>query len=581
MDLVTGQTETVWKVDPETNQVASQTPAKVSKFRLKKEYLDGKRSNGLIAYMGWLKTRGYSDTEAQEKVLKVNEERCKPPLSLEELKHTVFKSGEKYAQGPVGLLPDAPNMTDVANAHRFEELYKGQVLYCKDLKSWFFWDGKRWQADRKDEITVMAMKGVADSILQEVANAKNRSDRELLLRGWIRTSSALGIDAFLRLSRGLLAVGSEELDQAPGFLNLANGILNMETGELSPHDPARFITKLMDVDYDPKAKSPKWDAFMTERVPKKENREYLQRIIGYALSGRGDGKKVPFLYGYRDTGKSTFLRIIEEVVGEYSRRIPIDVVLANRNSSSEGPTPFMRSIFGARMVIASEIPENRTLNDGTFKDLSGGDAIAARGLHEAAANAKPTHCLVLYGNNKPHFKDKTGALTNRVAIVGFNVPIPLDKQRNLSFVIPEFLEERSGILNWLIQGYQKYILDGLKEPKDIEEARREYESEQDIIQRFLEESCQMGEDLSVPKTSLHEQYMKWCKGYHERPETRRKFIQTLIRKGFEEYGMGGSKLKGLEIKIAWEGDEESTIDLTQRLAKAKKALQTAKKSKKG
>ena len=360
---------------------------------------EGTRNDRLFRLACSFRGKDMTVDEIEAAVSAVNQ-RCHPPLPENEVK-AIVASAAKYT-------PGMPDTTDAANAYRFENLYRDKVRYCKSLDTWLIWDGKRWRKDDTYQVIELALK-VADVIRVEAEAATDTGARQLLAKGWVAAKDIWNIESFLRLARSLLAIRPEELDKATGYLNVANGILNMATGELTPHDPSMYITKLLPVEFDWNETCPKWDAFLVERVPKQENREYLQRIIGYALSGRSDGKRVPFIFGSPDTGKSTFLETIKQLAGDYCQKTSIELILASRyGGSGEGPTPLLRQLFGARMVIASEIPKGRTVNDGIFKDLSGGDSFIARGLHEAPVTDRPTHCLVLYGNEKPKFKDLSG-----------------------------------------------------------------------------------------------------------------------------------------------------------------------------
>jgi len=519
-----------------------------SSKKLPQSIPEGTRNDRLFRLACSFRRKDLTEAEIEAAVSAVNQ-RCDPPLPEEEVK-AIVASTAKYTSG-------MPDTTDVANAYRFENLYRGQVRFCKGLDTWLIWDGKRWCKDDTYQVIELALK-VADVIRDEAEAATDPSARQLLAKGWVAAKDVWNIESFLRLARSLLAIRPEELDKATGYLNVVNGILNMATGELTPHDPSRYITKLLPVEYHWTDECPNWDAFLAERVPKQENREYLQRIIGYALSGRSDGKRVPFIFGSPDTGKSTFLETIKQVAGDYCQKTSIELILASRyGGSGEGPTPLLRQLFGARMVIASEIPKGRTVNDGIFKDLSGGDSFIARGLHEAPVTDRPTHCLVLYGNEKPKFKDLSGATANRIAIVGFNVIIPPEARKDMLDVIAIFMEERSGILNWIVQGYMNYLEDGLRDTVDVAAARREYETEQDVIQRFLGERCEFHDDHTILKVDLYNNYKDWCKESNENPESRAAFTREIVKKGYELCGHGRNQFRGLKLSsFQVESDQE-------------------------
>jgi putative DNA primase/helicase len=263
-------------------------------------------------------------------------------------------------------------------------------------------------------------------------------------------------------------------------------------------------------------------------------------------NGRGVERLVPFIHGERGAGKTTFLSTLEKIAGEYVTTTDVDLVLkARRDAGGENASPRRVALRGARLVLTDEIPVDAKLDEGRFKSLSGGDKISARGLFKEVEEFDATHCLFLVGNNLPQYRDPSGATAERIAIIGFDRVIPMGERRPRDIVMGEFTEEASGILNWILKGYQDYLAQGLNEPKEVISARGVLEAEQDMVGQFLTTECEFDKKFSIDRTTLYRRYLEWCLENEELGESQAKFTRRITR-------MAGcsrvqNKLRGLRI----------------------------------
>jgi putative DNA primase/helicase len=524
-----------WLMDLVTNPNAitpretTNNPLVIKKFTRKQEHPEGTRSDGLIRYMGSLKSQGYSDDEAQKLVQTENLERCKPPLTQDELECTIFKSGKKYIQGPRNLFPSAPDPSDMAMAERFVRIHKDKAKYFAAQKKWLIWDGKRWRPDDINQVYILAG-DVSNEIHKEANAAENEYERKLLTSCWLQSKNTNRIKRYLVQAGAYLAVRARDLDNSKELLNVANGTVDMKTGTLVAHDPSKLITKLMDVNFEPMTKCPKWKEFIKKQVPNTNVREFLQRCIGYSLSGRGIERLVPFIYGTKGTGKSTFLETIKKLGGDYVTSTDVDLVMrSRRDAGGENASPRRAALRGARLVLTDEMPIDAKLDEGRFKSLSGGDTISARGVYKEPEEFEATHCLFLVGNNLPQFRDQSGATAERFGIIGFDQEIALNERKPRDIVMGGFIEEGPGILNWIIKGYQDYVVQGLNEPAEVTSARGTLEAEQDAIGRFFSEECEFDKKYSIESINLYGQFLVWCADNNEESGTKVKLTRSVVR----------------------------------------------------
>jgi putative DNA primase/helicase len=250
-------------------------------------------------------------------------------------------------------------------------------------------------------------------------------------------------------------------------------------------------------------------------LPGEEERKYLQSAIGYSLTGKTTEHCFFVLYGSGRNGKTTFVETIRLLMADYAHRTDIQALMLHWKERGSAPTPHVAALAGNRFVIASEIPEGRKLNEPLIKDLTGGDSITARFLHANPFVYTPTHKLWLFGNYKPKISGTDLGMWRRVKIIEFPVTIPEDVQRPMDEVIGEFYEEMPGILAWAVEGCLAWARAGLKDTERIQATTAEYRSEQDILQHFIDETCERHPDYKVLCNDLFSSMKTWAETNNE------------------------------------------------------------------
>lgn len=422
------------------------------------------------------------------------------------------------------------NLTDLGNAKRLVRLHGQDFHYCHESKKWLVWDGRRWGEDTTGEM----LRRAKDTVMQIYAEASREPDEERrrkLAKHAARSESEKWIGAMISLAQSEpgIPVRPRELDANPWLLNCLNGTLDLRTGELQPHRREDLLTKLVEIDYDPKATCPRWESFLNRIMNGNQNLiQFLQRAIGYTLTGSVTEQVFFICFGSGANGKTVFLRILQALLGEYGK--PVDPELLMARPGSVHPTG-RADLMGARLAVAIETEEGRRLNETLLKWLTGGDKLKARFMRQDFFEFEPTHKIWIATNHKPIIRGTDYAIWRRIRLIPFNVTIPVEDQDKR---LTEKLQgELPGILAWAVRGCLAWQKDGLWVPEEVRTATEDYRSEMDIIAQFLEEKCVIDPTLRVKASDLYRAYSAWCEENNEQPLAQRNFGMRLSERGFE------------------------------------------------
>jgi putative DNA primase/helicase len=380
-----------------------------------------------------------------------------------------------------------------------------------------------------------------------------------------KSSSANGIANMISLARSEPSIPFTEalFDKHEWFLNCKNGTVNLQTAELQPHDPTDYITKLCPVRYDPDAECPRWKKFVEEVMAGKKNlMEYLQRVIGYSLTGSVREQCMWFMYGGGSNGKSTLLRVLQHMMGDYACTAVADLLI--RKSTQTHPTE-RTDLFGKRLVSTVEVEDGKRLAESLFKQLTGDDPIRARRMNEDFWEFLPTFKLFLAANNKPMITGTDHAVWRRIKMIPFEVTFT-DETKDVN-LREKLHKELPGILAWAVRGCQDWLQNGLGEPDDVKEATADYRRQSDILGQFIEERCRTGEGKEVSSTYLLEKFNEWVKCNFPqafKDMSANKFADMMERKGFEKKrGTTGERLRywiGIELKDPFSPTDHEDTD---------------------
>jgi putative DNA primase/helicase len=421
--------------------------------------------------------------------------------------------------------PVERSTTDIGNAERFADRNRGRLLHVYSSGAWLAFDGRRWANSQAR--AHMAAQDTAKSILGEAAACID-PDKTKKLTSWAMAShSAKTVMAMISLARPHLAIEHDALDADPLLFNCMNGTLDLNEEKLRSHDPADMLTKLSPVAYDPEAACPAWEKFLARILPDDEVRAYVQRALGYTLTGLVSEQVMFFLHGFGSNGKSTFLTALQHVFGDYGTQGAPDLLLA---TSGEPHPTSQAALTGVRFVVCSEVEQGRAFAENTIKQLTGGDMVRARFMRQDFFTFKPSHKIFLAANHKPKVRGTDHAIWRRLRLIPFMVQIG-DEEKDPQ--LPAKLEaEAAGILAWCVRGYRMWKAQQLGNAGEVIEATKEYRADQDLIALFLSDCTDAEAGSFTSSAELYRAYEKWCVDSGEKPWTGRALSNAMVERGY-------------------------------------------------
>jgi putative DNA primase/helicase len=395
----------------------------------------------------------------------------------------------------------------LGNAERFVDQHADKFRYEPTWEKALVWDGRRWEMSDDTAGLRLAME-TARSIYLEAAAADDHAIRAALSKHAVASESRSRLQSMVALAQAKLTTSHKELDQHPYLFNCANGVLDLRTGELLAHDPGLYLTQVSTVEFDPTADCPTWEEFINAIFEGDADLiRWVQRWLGYSLSGLTVEQVLVIFHGSGANGKSTLLNAVQDVMGDdYAGKAPPTLLMATKQE--QHPTG-MATLFGRRFVAAVETEQGRRLAESVVKELTGGDRITARRMREDFWEFSPTHKLVLCTNHKPVIVGNDHAIWRRIKLVPFTVKIPLEQQDK--HLAEKLHAERSGILNWLLTGWREYQENGLGSCKVIDEATAEYKAAEDVFSEFIAEHCTLNKGLDTKASAIVSRYTAWAR----------------------------------------------------------------------
>lgn len=431
-------------------------------------------------------------------------------------------------------------LSDLGNGQRLAARVKGKALYCHPAKRWYVYDGMRWSQDDRGWIQQAAKQSVLT--MYDAMSSLPDKPRNELLKHAIRSESDRALKAAISQasSEPEITVIPEQFDLDTMLLNVKNGTIDLQTCELRPHNPEDMISALSPVTYNPEAKCPKWVAFLDQIFEQNAALiRYVQKALGYTLTGLTIERAVFCLWGVGKNGKSTLLKVIAQILGEYARKTPTETLMLKRNDS--GPSNDVAILKGARLVTASETEESRKLNVAKVKDMSGDEELAARFLYGETFNFRPQFKLWISTNHKPVIPGNDRAMFDRFKLIPFTFRVEPDQVNKR--LESELLEEAPGILNWLLEGCLAWQQEGLSDPETVTSAVTSYQQEMDQVGAFIADRCIVGPTYRVASGDLYAAYKAWCDVNGEKWNTSTWFGRQLTEREFDKMLDGPKRVR--------------------------------------
>ena len=424
--------------------------------------------------------------------------------------------------------------TDVWNALRLVSLHGDEIRYAGG--SWHVWNGKIWDRGNSKIEIMRRAKNTAEKIHAEAKREKDPKKSIKLERWAERSQNIPKLNAMIKAAESESAIEAslKDFDANQWLLNVENGTIDLTTGAFYSHRKEDLISKISPVEYSKGAQCPEWNNFISSIMGGNEDlQKYLKRIIGYSLTGDTQEQCLFFLYGKGSNGKSTFIEVIKALLAEYAQQTGFNTFLSTNKDSVKND---LAQLWGARFVSGSEAEQGNQFSEVFIKTVTGQDTLVGKFLYHEPFQFKGTFKIFLAGNHRPVIKGTDHGIWRRIRLIPYNATF--EKENKTKGLAEKLKDELPGILNWAIEGCLEWQDKGLKTPKEIILATKNYRKEMDVIGIFLEDCCRTKAGTRTSKGDMHDAYSKWCKAYDKNPLIINMFGKKMKERGTEESKSG-------------------------------------------
>lgn len=401
--------------------------------------------------------------------------------------------------------------------------YSEQLKFVVPSQTWIHWSGKRWEnfTYRDNSPATNAIVDTARDI-KDIAKSFDDPEWAEKVKGWtyqyVNRTHASAREHLTSIDD--MRVALDSLDRLP-VLNTPEGILDLSTGEVTAHDPAKLLRWMTNGSYvadktalsaDERKRFANWNSFLKRVLPSPEMRRYVQRLLGYSLLDGNPRRLLIFVKGGTSTGKSVFAETVMAALGSYAG--PFNMSLL-RDNQDEKPRADIVESLTQRIIFASETSSEWHLHADAIKRMTGGDTIKARLPHRGEYFERiPAFTPWVRTNEVPQVRAADMALERRLIVVPFNETIAPEEEDPEAM---DALRRESGdaVITWAVGGLRAYLKHGLGDmPMDSVEAKFEFSSQLSPLHAFLEEMCDRGEPdderYQTPIADLYGAYENWC-----------------------------------------------------------------------
>lgn len=417
---------------------------------------------------------------------------------------------------------------DLGFGRLYADVFKDVARYVPERKCWFVYDGRRWQPDIGSLKAMELCKDLADAMLRYALTIRDETQRTAFLGKCQKWQYRKFRSTYLSEAQSVYPVSMSAFDRDIYFLNCGNVTVDVRTGAVHEHTPEDMITRLAGADYDLSADAGRFHRFVSEILEQPEKVRFIQKAAGYALTGDTSRECLFIAYGpLSRNGKGTFMESVLGVMGEYGLAVRPETIAQKNSVSSQGPSEDVARLAGIRFANLSEPSKGMVLNAAQVKSMTGNDTLNARFLHENSFDFKPQFKIFINTNYLPVINDQTLFSSGRVMVIPFDRHFEESEQdRGLKaeFAKPE---ARSAILNWMLEGFQMYLKEGLDPPECVRAAIAAYAHTSDKFGLFMDDCLEQDPSGEVKTSEVYDEYRRWCvdNGYY--PESKRNLNQSL------------------------------------------------------
>ena len=420
---------------------------------------------------------------------------------------------------------------DSGNAQCLHYLYGSQFRYCL-VYGWLHYNGKYWDRAGAEALVKQA---AVDTLLRRRTQAV-KHDREAIVRA--SRASAHNVRACLYLFASLVEVGVSEFDKSPDLLNCQNGVVDLRTGKLTPHNPKQFFTYAVPIDYDPTADMRQWCKFLLDVTGnKQEIVDYLQLGVGYSLTGHTWEEILFYIEGPTRSGKGTFTETLLDMMGRAPLASEVDFVTFTATRDHDTQNFDLAPLKPCRFIVASESNKYQRLNAAKIKQATGGNSIYCAFKRRDHFSYRPQFKIWLCSNEPANADPDDDAVWCRLRVIKFPNSYAGREDKRLKARLRE-LDNLRGVLRWAIEGARKWAAleaKGLQTPAEVQEATQEARDGVDILGQWLDE-CVIRTDDDIDQVTndvLYSRYTTWCKNNGHKPKSHTGLTRALKTKGYK------------------------------------------------
>lgn len=456
--------------------------------------------------------------------------------------------------------------SDKGNGERLIQRF-GRDLVFVDQNGWAVWDGKRFGYELGEAAATKLCHRMVEKLRDEVKELRDlgpppappteTEELDPTIQGKLRLERIKdwerGLKAFeqfavksgdtpkvkgaLEQAKPYLSKPMRAMDAHPWLLTTENGTLDLrqkpesrDQMHLGGFRKANLITRLAGAAFNPQASAPQFDRFIKRILPDDDVRKFVQKLLGYCLTGDTSEQIFVIFYGTGKNGKSKLVDLIRKIFGDYAATIPVGVFLDGKDKKADGPKPSIAKLPGVRLVLMNEPDKGEALSEGLVKEVTGGEPMETRKLNKDPFEFRPEFTPIMVTNHRPIIRGQDVGIWRRVILVPFEVFITPDERD--PHILDKLVAEKDGVFNWLLDGLWLWLEEGLDPPEKIMAAVEEYRRDQDPLGDFLEAETAALRDRRVTATALYEAYTKWCERNAQEPLKQNGFGRKMKDRGF-------------------------------------------------
>ena len=441
---------------------------------------------------------------------------------------------------------------DTGNADRFIDRYGHLYKHSYITNKFYIYDGQKWKADDRG-----AIRKLIDEMIENIKNEKvlhsedvtEEEAREAFQKYYKKTRGTQSKKNIMNELMHRKTVTPDEFDKDDMLLNVANGYIDLTSRELYKHDINRMFSQIANTDYSEKMQPSVWLDFLNDIFAgDKAIIRYIQKALGYSLTGSTREQVMFILFGKGRNGKSIFVETIAEILGDYSNNMQAKSLMVKKNDNVN--TDIAR-LSKARFVTSSEPNEGFRFDEGLIKQITGGDKVTARFLYAEEFEYTPKFKIWVSTNHKPIIRGTDDGIWRRLVLIPFDVQIPEEKvDKDLKY---KLLREAPAILNWMAEGAYMWMREGLELPEKLKDAGQTYRTEMDVVEQFIQEKCKRAEGVKETGKALYEEYKKWADENNEYKMDKNKFGKKLKEKFRSKRMTNGVNYLGIELVEKYPG----------------------------